>query len=252
MLRIFHPLEEHSSTVRITGEKAHYLATVLRCRAGDNIIMFGGKGVSYKGLVKSAGKKEVLVEISETFPENTESPLSIVLIQGLLKGEKMDLVVQKTTELGVKEIIPATTERSQVKETKKVSRWRKIAEEASRQSGRPAVPVIHELVSFRDLLSDASPYASYFKTCKCLLFWEEGGPGLSQIKKRLEGPRELIMAIGPEGGFTRDEVEAAESKGFLIASLGNRILRAETAAIAATAIAQFLFGDLGRDRHSKA
>ncbi len=245
MPRVFYPLEGQPQAVRITGEKAHYLVTVLRCRAGDDLVMFGGRGLSYKGVIKSASKKEVLVEISKAFKENTESPLNIVLLQGLLKGERMDLVIQKSTELGVKEIIPVITERSQLRETKKVSRWRKIAEEAARQCGRPEVPLIHDPLSFGDFLSDGSPYASHFKTYKRLIFWEEDGLDLGRIKKRLEGTRELIMAIGPEGGFTRAEVAGAESKGFIVTSLGNRILRAETAAIAGAAIVQFLFWDLG-------
>ncbi len=250
MPRIFYPLEGQPQAVRITGEKAHYLVTVLRCRAGDNLVMFGGRGLSYKGVIKSASKKEVLVEISEAFKENTESPLNIVLLQGLLKGEKMDLVIQKTTELGVKEIIPAITERSQLRETEKVSRWKKIAEEAARQCGRPEVPVIRDPIPLGDVFSVDSPYTSHLKTYKRLIFWEEGGSDLGQIKKRLEGARELMIAIGPEGGFAKGEVAEAQSKGFFVTHLGNRILRAETAAIAGAAIVQFLFGDLGQALHS--
>jgi 16S rRNA (uracil1498-N3)-methyltransferase len=245
MLRLYYPLDEHSRAVRITGEKAHYLATVLRCKAGEDIIIFNGMGASYKARLKTIEKREVVAEIIGAVNENTESPLNIVLFQGLLKGEKMDLVIQKTSELGVNEIVPVITERSQIRETKKIGRWRKIAEDASRQSGRPAVPEIREPISFRDILSDNSPYALSFKTAGCLIFWEEGVCGLAQIKRSVRAPRELMIAVGPEGGFTKNEAAEAESKGFVVVSLGNRILRAETAAIAATAIVQFLFGDLG-------
>jgi 16S rRNA (uracil1498-N3)-methyltransferase len=249
MLRLYYPLEEHPRAVHISGEKARYLATVLRCKAGEDIIIFDGRGASYKALLKSVAKREVIAEIIEAVNEKTESPLNVVLLQGLLKGEKMDLVVQKAVELGVKEIVPVITERSQVRETTKVERWRKIAEDASRQSGRSAVPHILEPISFSDVLSNFSPYAAHFKTFKCLIFWEEGGSGLAQIKESTKTPRGLMMAVGPEGGFTKNEAAEAESKGFVITSLGNRILRAETAAIAATAIVQFIFGDLGQAIH---
>lgn len=245
MPRLYLPLIKPSGTIHITGEKARYLIRVLRSRVGDGIIVFDGKGTSYKAMIKSITKKDVLAEVTGVIQSDTESPVNIILIQGLLKGEKMDLVIQKTTELGVKEIIPAITARSQVRDTKKVSRWRKIAEGASRQSARTEVPLIHELISFHNIFSDTSLYRPYFRKCKGLLFWEEGGIRLARAMEKLGECRSLIAAIGPEGGFTNEEVEISESSGFMIVSLGNRILRAETAAISATAIVQFFVGDLG-------
>ncbi len=250
MLRVFHPLEEEPKAVHIRGEKAHYLATVLRCKAGDGIIIFDGRGSSYRALIKSVTKKEVLAEISEAVNENTESPLRIILVQGLIKGEKMDLVMQKTTELGVKEIIPVITERSQVRVTKKVARWRKIAEDASRQCGRSVVPFVHEPVEFSIFLSGATPEPGS-GTIKGLMFWEEEGLPIKDACRKvsladhpiIDSP--FYLLIGPEGGFTKEEVRTAESKGFVITSLGTRILRTETAAIATAAIVQYLFGDLG-------
>jgi 16S rRNA (uracil1498-N3)-methyltransferase len=245
MPRLYLPLIKPSGTIHITGEKAKYLIRVLRSKIGDDIIVFDGKGSSYKAVIKSITMKDVLAEVIEAVQSDAESPFNIVLIQGLLKGEKMELIIQKTTELGVKEIIPAITTRSQVRDTNKLSRWKKVAEDASRQSGRTEVPHIHEPISFDNIFSDTSPYNSYFRRFKGLLFWEEGGIRLNKVKEKLGECLSLIVAIGPEGGFTEEEVKTAESNGFIITSIGNRILRAETAAISATTIVQFLMGDLG-------
>ena len=150
----------------------------------------------------------------------------------------MDLVVQKTTELGITEILPVMSERSQVKDTRKIVRWRKIAEEASRQSGRNIVPAVHEPVHFRDFLVSQDG--------KGVIFSEEEGMKLSEAVSSLglHAPS-LVIVIGPEGGFSEEEVIFAQEKGFLAVSLGKRILRAETAAISAVALIQFLLGDMG-------
>ena len=126
------------------GEKAHYLFSVLRCKTGEQLIVTDEKGCSYTAQILSASKKEVTIDITGDYILNTESNLDIILVQGLLKGEKMDFVIQKTTELGVSAIIPVSTERSQLRETRKQPRWKKIAEEASRQSGRSKIPEIFE------------------------------------------------------------------------------------------------------------
>src|SRR4030042_6405774 len=134
MPRIYLPISEiKNNRISITGEKARYLNSVLRCRKGDDLIIFDGKGNCYRTNVIEVDKREVVTEVEEKFPCNTESHINITLMQGILKGEKMDMVIQKATELGVREIIPAITERSQLRQTRKVVRWRKIAEEASRQ-----------------------------------------------------------------------------------------------------------------------
>ena len=164
----------------------------------------------------------------------------------------MDMVVQKATELGVKEIIPAITERSQIRHTRKVDRWRKIAEEASKQSGRTIIPVVHEPIEFNLLfaVNDSRPLNGF-------IFWEEGGLSLKEAIKQSavsiqhsENSQlstlnsQLFVLVGPEGGFSKAEVNLAVSKGLITVSLGKRILRAETAAISAVALIQFLLGDI--------
>ncbi|HET6514264.1 MAG TPA: 16S rRNA (uracil(1498)-N(3))-methyltransferase [Thermodesulfovibrionales bacterium] len=242
MPRIFLPLLKPTHEIRISGEKARYLTTVLRCSVGEEVTVFDGKGLSYRTIIKGISKKDIVAEIIDITSYDAESPIQITLIQGLLKGEKMDLVIQKTTELGVSEIIPAVTERSQVKDTRKVERWRKIAEDAARQCGRSMVPVIHESVLFGDLLASFS--GSTAASHHGIIFWEKGGMRLADALKMKGDSRSFMIAVGPEGGFTGEEVRVAESREFLTASLGKRILRSETAAISAVAIVQFLFGDL--------
>lgn len=239
MLRIYLP-NTHSvnNQISITADKARYLASVLRCKEGETLVIFNGEGNCFQTKISKVGKKEVIADVLEKFQCNPESPINITLVQSLLRGEKMDLVIQKTTELGVREIVPVVTERSQLRETRKTARWQKIAEEASRQSGRTVIPVVHEPVSFQDMFTD--------NDFKGVIFYEEESVRLSDsISSLVSHPSSLFIVIGPEGGFTKEEVELAKEKGLVAASLGKRILRAETAAIAAVTLAQYALGDMG-------
>jgi 16S rRNA (uracil1498-N3)-methyltransferase len=149
----------------------------------------------------------------------------------------MDFVIQKTTELGITEIVPLISERCQVRETRKTPRWRKIAEESAEQCGRSIVPKICEPQTFNDFFGTFSP-----PQCpQGIIFWEKEGLSADEALEKT-GPTEapLFLCIGPEGGFMQSEVEIAESHGFSRATLGWRILRAETAAIVAVALVQFL------------
>lgn len=241
MHRIF--LQESSLLRRpvvIKDDKAHYLISVLRCKAGDGLIVTDEKACSYTAQILSASKKEVIIDITGDYGMNTESNLNIILIQGLLKGEKMDFIIQKTTELGVSAIIPVCTERSQLRETRKHPRWKKIAEEASRQSGRTRIPEILETCSFKDVFEVPGLISG-----KGIIFWEQGGEKLPIVASRLQHADKLFLLIGPEGGFSEKEVLFASEKGFFTATLGNRILKAETASIAAVSIIQFALGDMG-------
>jgi len=259
MPRLYLPIIQIiNNQISITAEKSHYLASVLRCQKGDEFILFDGKGNCFRTTITKSDKKEVIAEVTEKFPCDLESPLNIILVQGLLKGEKMDMVIQKTTELGVKEIMPVITVRSQIRETKKTARWRRIAEEAARQSGRSVIPVIHEPVEFKKSFDRSSRLrpgdaeARRREEVKGFIFWEEKGVSLNEAIKKISvlpghpftgSPIHLL--IGPEGGFTKEEVTLAQEKGLIVTSFGRRILRAETAAISAVTLVQFLFGDMG-------
>jgi 16S rRNA (uracil1498-N3)-methyltransferase len=242
--------------ITLSGEKARYLISVLRCSAGDELQVFDGEGGLYKSKIAGIENKKVIIDLGERISLNAESPLNLILVQGILKGEKMDVVIQKATELGVKEIIPAITERSQIRHTRKVDRWRKIAEEASKQSGRTIVPVVHEPMEFSNFFD--SLVNSH--KIKGFIFWEEGGLPLKEAIKigvgdwglgisstnpqPLNPDTRIFVAIGPEGGFSKEEVSLAASKGLIAVSLGKRILRAETASVSAVALIQFLLGDI--------
>jgi len=231
-----------TNQISVTGEKAQYLTNVLRCKKGDELIVFDGSGECLKTRIANAGRKGVTCEVLEKYLCEADSHLDITLVQGLLKGGKMDLIIQKTTELGVKNIIPAITERCQVRGTRKLDRWKKVAAEASRQSGRSVIPVIHEPLDLRSIFTMNSSIENHG-----FIFYEEGGMSLSQAMQpnRIHHKSlPVYIFIGPEGGFTSEEISFAKEKGLLIVSFGKRILRAETAAISAVALIQFLFGDL--------
>ena len=261
-----------NNQISITAEKAHYLASVLRCRKGDELIVLSGEGTCLRSVIAKCGKREVIAEVVEKLSSDPESPLDIILVQGILKGEKMDFVIQKTTELGVKGIIPAITERSQIRETRKIARWKKIAEESSRQSGRSATTVVHEVKALGDFFSLFSDRGTQ-TSAPGIIFYEEGDISLKDAADRIRDTRSMArdtkgkkfsryhasnsisslilhpssftIVVGPEGGFTKEEVNTAKEKGFFAAFLGKRILRAETAAISTVALVQFLFGDMG-------
>jgi 16S rRNA (uracil1498-N3)-methyltransferase len=251
MPRIFLPvINLRGNQVSISGEKARYLATVLRCATGDELIVFGERGNCLRTRILRIDRREVLAEVLKEFNCNMESPLNIILVQGLLKGQKMDMVIQKATELGVKEVQPVIAQRSQLRDTRKVARWKKIAEEASEQSGRSIVPFIHEPMEFNDFLLSLVIRHSLLPL-RGFIFWEEGGVSLkekahkfciSTVHRVAASP--LHILIGPEGGFTREEITNAENRGLIVTTLGKRILRAETAAISAVTLVQFLLGDL--------
>lgn len=227
--------------ITIKGEKARYLSSVLRCSKEDRILITDDKGNSYSAKIINISKKEATVEILDEEILNRESPLRITLLQGILKSAKMDLVIQKTTELGVHKIVPVITERSQLRETRKQPRWQKIAEEASRQSGRNIIPVISEPVEFERAFIQSELISG-----KGVIFWEEAGEKLTDVVEKIRHADSVNLFIGPEGGFSEKEVHAARENGFVIASLGRRILRAETAAIAATSIIQYELGDISQ------
>ena len=227
-----------SRTVTIRGEKARYLSAVLRCEPGAPLTLKDNRGNIYSARIISATKSEVEAELLGRQEPEKEPALRLTVLQGLLKGEKMDLVVQKVTELGASAIIPVVTERSQVRETRKLPRWRKIAEEASRQSGRSTIPEISDILLLERFF--AAP-----RVPPGMIFWEREGMAFRDAAEHFRGSRELALLTGPEGGFSETEIERAVNAGFIAVSMGKRILRAETASIAAVTVVQFAIGDLG-------
>lgn len=225
----------------LEGERAHYLSRVLRVRSGEELIVFDGSGAEHTAAVGSIARQRVQLVPGEARSRDVESPLAIRLLQGISRGDRMDLVVQKATELGVTRISPVLTERSVVRlqeerALKKSGHWVRIAQSACEQCGRNRVPAIDTPAELQALLEAPAGI-----TCVVLL------PSSSEPLGNLQQVGSAVnLLVGPEGGFDAAEITMALERGYRPLSLGPRILRTETAALAAIAILQAHFGDLQR------
>jgi len=220
--------------------QTRYLTRALRLRSGDELTVFDGSGGAYLATIIRIDKSGVDIRTGALLSASTESSLRIRLLQGLSKGDRMDTVVQKATELGVQRISPLLTSHSVVKlEGKRASRrrehWQKIAQSACEQCGRNIVPVIDGTVSLNDWFDQNRDDAG-----TQLILCPEGNTPLSSVDAPRQG---LTLLIGPEGGFSRSEYECAAAAGFIDVSLGPRVLRTETATLAVVSAAQTLWGD---------
>jgi 16S rRNA (uracil1498-N3)-methyltransferase len=236
-----------AKTVRLAEEEARHLRDVLRLKQGDEVFVFDGEGSEFKCLVTESGRDSARLEIvAAVSAASPESPLRLTLALALLKGEKFDLAVQKATELGAARIVPVMTKLADVRpkderdSLKRVSRWQRISLEAAKQSGRARVPEICAPVSFAELVQSGQGEAEVR-----LLFSERGGASLLEtIAGWSNNPQAVTVLVGAEGGWTDEELALARSAAWSIITLGGRILRAETAAIAVTVLLQHLCGDL--------
>ena len=228
--------------VTLPREAAHYLGRVLRLRPGDELTLFDGRGGEFAATVGEVTKQRVVVRVGERSPRERESVLSIRLVQGISRGERMDVAVQKTTELGVARITPIVTEFSVVrpdrgKRESRVGHWTRIARSACEQCGRNRVPQVDVPLSFDEWLRDEGTDGA---SLRILL-----DPGAAQTLASIgEQPAGVDLLVGPEGGLSDGEREQAIEKGFIAVAMGPRILRTETAAIAAVAMLQARWGDL--------
>jgi 16S rRNA (uracil1498-N3)-methyltransferase len=228
-------------SIVLTGTDASHICTVLRLQTGDKIQVLDGKGSLYVVRLADIKNKLVKGEIISSEKVNTESSLTIHLGQSLIKGNKFDVVLRKSVELGVKTITPLMTERTVVKSdgNKKIARWQKIAEESCKQCGRSSIPKVSENIIKLDVFFQQGSDADLK-----LMFWElESEKGLKDINPE-KTPSSVSILIGPEGGFTIEEVETARSHGFQTVSLGPRILRAETAPLVVLSLLQSKWGDI--------
>ena len=238
-----HPQIERG-LLKIKGDEVKHLRRVLRLKAGDGIIVFNGSAKEYEGTIVEGSSSSVTIRIQKIFSSHRESAIKIVLAQSLLKGEKMDYLIQKATELGINEIIPFFSSRSVPILEKKQSlrrfhRWERIVIEASKQCGRGVLPKIHSLKNYSEMLGAVSQNALR------LILWEEEGTRLKEVLERSKGKNEVFFIVGPEGGLTPVEVAEAKEKGFIPVTLGKRILRSETASLCLLSILQYIWGDMG-------
>ncbi|MBS3907728.1 MAG: 16S rRNA (uracil(1498)-N(3))-methyltransferase [Syntrophaceae bacterium] len=228
----------------IKGNEVRHIRRVLRLKAGDEITVFDGSGKEYEGRIIEEGPTSVVIEVGDIFSSKEEAPLEVTLAQSLLKGEKMDYLIQKATELGVREIIPFFSSRSvplldKSKKLERHRRWERIAIEASKQCGRGFIPKIDHIRDYSEMLSLA-PLESLR-----LILWEEEGGRLKEVLKEFKNKKRIFFIVGPEGGLSREEVEKSKGMGFIPVYMGQRILRAETASLCLLSILQYEWGDIG-------
>ncbi|MFC4305566.1 16S rRNA (uracil(1498)-N(3))-methyltransferase [Cohnella boryungensis] len=257
MQRYFVPeaqMDEHAVT--LLGDDARHAAAVMRSRPGDRLIACNGLGRDVIAKIVSVDKDNVQAEIEEELTSTAEMGWRVAVAQSLPKGDKLETVIQKGTEAGAASFLPFLSRRTVVqyderKEAKRIDRWRKIAKEASEQSHRSVVPVIHAVSSWKALLG---AFAKYDLVLFC--YEEEGrrGKGLRETLADFKSGRTplatdanpaILLIVGPEGGFTAEEAEAAIAAGAKTIGLGPRILRTETAALYALACLAYESGELG-------
>jgi 16S rRNA (uracil1498-N3)-methyltransferase len=238
-------IDAEQTSFSITEPEAKHISKVLRMGPGDRFILMDGKGARFLALIESAGTHEVRVFLEKPLPKPPSSPVEIFLCQGLLKSRKMDYVIQKTSELGVDCILPFSSERTVVRLKKerlpgRMKHWCEIARSSAKQSDRAVPARIEGLLPLNELVAKWNEEDAL----KVVLWEEEGSKDLKGLLRESSIQKKFIGMVGPEGGFSRQEVEAAKDAGFVPASLGHRILRSETAAITVVAVVQYEWGDL--------
>jgi 16S rRNA (uracil1498-N3)-methyltransferase len=236
----FYVTAEHrpGEVVRFAPAQVRHITRVLRMGVGDRVLTFNGSGREWEVEIVACSTREVVGRIAAERSPSRESPVRVVLLQALLKAPRMDYLVQKATELGVAEIVLLRTHRTVAEGSGKVARWARIAVEAAEQSGRVRVPRV----------SGPHPLSAYAPSSHAdarLVFWEgEPRETLGALLDRVRRPETVTILVGPEGGLEADEVALLERGGFVSVSLGPRVVRAETAALAALAILQHRWGDM--------
>jgi len=213
--------------------------------------LVNGKGTMVRAEIETISPQSVDLVIVDESSTRSESPVHITIAQGMLKDKKMDMLIRHLTELGICEWIPFISSRSIPKPDAKrimarMERWDKIAREALKQCGRSVVPIIGKSVQFADILAMGAAFDQK------IAFWENATTPIACAREHgqthgIGAAKRIIVMIGPEGGFSKEEIEAAKENGFTSYSLGPRILRAETASITAATLVQHFFGDLGKN-----
>ena len=237
----------NENVVSIIGTDVNHIANVLRLKVDDEIqVCNEDKGINYNTKIAEINKEFVKCNILEIKESNSEANVHINILQGLPKAEKMELIIQKCTELGVKEITPVEMERCIVKldsksESKKKERWQKIAEVAAKQSGRDKIPQINNVINIKNVCNILTNYDIVL-----VPYENEKNVTLKEVLAKLpKKDLKIAIIIGPEGGFEEKEIQMLEQSNCKIVTLGNRILRTETVAIAMTSVILYELADFG-------
>ncbi|MDP3791152.1 MAG: 16S rRNA (uracil(1498)-N(3))-methyltransferase [Candidatus Omnitrophota bacterium] len=244
MSRFYVPKEAVSGNrILISGKEAHHILDVMRLNISDEVVVFDGTGKEYVGVVKEAGRKSLSLEIVKVRNLNPSAKYSITLIQAIPKKEKMDYIIEKATELGVDSIIPVTTARTipdwnDSKRASIVERWRKISLEASKQCGRTDIPEISPIIEFKDAITAAVSYTATVYNLKLIAALNDKAIKFKDALKSCLGGK-IAIAIGPEGDFTPGEIKSAQGQGFKTVNLGPRVLKSDTAGLAAISMINY-------------
>lgn len=239
-------IDTDKRTLTLGGTEANHIRTVLRMAPGDRLILTDSKGARYEAVIVSLDRREVRVNLERPLLPPPPSPVEITLCQAVLRSHPMDMIIQKTSELGVDRVLPFVSERTLVKPDRqaaagKLRHWREIALSATKQSGRLKPAEIGPLLTFSELMEVWRKE----EIMKVVLWEEESVRSLKNLLRSSGPAPKAVAVIGPEGGFSNEEIEKAGEAGFVPASLGQRILRAETAAITLVSLFQYEWGDLG-------
>jgi 16S rRNA (uracil1498-N3)-methyltransferase len=233
------------SSIDIIGEDVKHIKSVLRLNVGDVVVVCDNDRTDYTAKIISIDKNIVQCEILSKEASKSEPPIDIILYQGLPKASKMDLIIQKATELGVKKIVPVITERTVVKiqdrkkENNKLERWNRIAEEAAKQSKRGIIPQVNNILDFDEMIAILKE-----KQAVIVPYENEENTGIKDVLKNCSC-KEIHILIGPEGGFEETEIQSLINIKCNIVTLGPRILRTETAGLVTSAVVLYELGDLG-------
>ena len=231
-----------SDFIEITGDDARHIALSLRMKKGESLVLCDGKGTEAEAIIREAFPESVVLDITERRKSIAEPETEVVLYQALPKFDKLEYIIQKSVELGVSKIVPVLSSRcisrpDEKTMKKKLERLRKIADEAAKQSGRGKLPEVGELLSFKNAVLEMESFETP------IFFFEHAKYPLREIMEKRTGGK-IAMMVGSEGGFSDDEAKFASEHGALIASLGPRILRCETAPVAALSAIMFAAGEM--------
>ena len=228
-----------NNIIKISGDDAKHIKNVLRLKKGENLTICDGNGKDYYCSIKSFIENEILLDIISFNKSNTEPKIKVTLFQSLPKSDKMELIIQKCVELGIDEIVPIYTERSIIKvdkkekELKKINRWQKISESAAKQSNRGKIPIIKPIIKFNTAIENAKIFENAI-----IAYENEYRYSLKNFLSDFNG-KNIALFIGPEGGFSKDEINLAINNNIVPITLGKRILRTETAAFSALSIIMY-------------
>ena len=247
------PDEIEGATIKLSPDETHHLTRVLRLGFGEEVFAFDGCGREYRCSFAALEHGRARLEVSEELLDEVESAVHITLAQALAKGEKFDFIVQKATELGVSAIVPLATAHADVKlsderSEKRLDRWRRISLEAMKQCGRRRIVRIAPPVALKDFLEPEAGASDSRFPRMLMVFSERGGVTIKEALACAVDSSTVVAMVGPEGGWSDEELMILDERGVRAVTLGPRVLRAETAAVVAVTLIQHILGDLSSEK----